>query len=44
MTNKKNPFEIGTWACSEEYIKDLSILDPAYEWLLGPGGPAGVNE
>ncbi|KAH9980344.1 hypothetical protein BGW80DRAFT_1274994 [Lactifluus volemus] len=41
---KKNAFEIGTWACSEEYVKDVSILDPAYERLVGPGGPAGVNK
>ncbi|KAI0252377.1 hypothetical protein BJV78DRAFT_1202466 [Lactifluus subvellereus] len=44
MTNKKNTFEVIFWPCSEEYVKDVSIVDPAFEHLAGPGGPAGVNE
>jgi len=45
MTNKKKTFEVVFWPCSEEYVKDVSIiLDPAFEHLVGPGGPTGVNE
>jgi hypothetical protein len=44
MTNEKNAFEVAFWPCSEEYVKDVSILDPAFEQLTGPGGPTGINE
>jgi hypothetical protein len=40
----KNTFEVIFWPCSEEYVKDVSIVDPALGQLVGPGGPAGVNE
>ncbi|KAF8272207.1 hypothetical protein EI94DRAFT_1718718 [Lactarius quietus] len=35
MTNKINAFEIATWPCSEAYIKDQSIVHPAFEMLDG---------
>jgi hypothetical protein len=43
MTNK-NAFEVAFWPYSEEYMEDVSILDPAFELATGPDGPAGINE
>ena len=33
---KRNAFEVATWPCSEEYLKNPSIVDPAFELLEGP--------
>lgn len=37
-------FEIATWPCSEEYVKDQSIVCPAFDLLTGPEGPEGLTE
>ena len=44
MANKRKAFEIGSLPCSEAYVKDPTILLPAFEYLKGPQGPSGVNE
>jgi hypothetical protein len=44
MTNKRKAFEIATWPCSEDYVKNPSIILPAFELLTGPEGPSGLNE
>ena len=38
MPNQRNAFEIATWPCSEEYLKDQSIVHPALEMLDGQPG------
>lgn len=44
MMNKMKAFEVATWPCSEEYVKNQSILNPAFELLTGPEGPSGLTE
>lgn len=44
MMNKMKAFEIATWPCSEEYVKNQSILRPAFDLLTGPEGPSGLSE
>jgi len=41
---KRNAFEVATWPCSEEYLKNPSIVDPAFELLEGPEGRWGLTE
>ncbi|KAI9464965.1 hypothetical protein BJY52DRAFT_1221084 [Lactarius psammicola] len=40
--NKRNAFEIATWPCSEEYLKDQSIVHPALRMLDGQPGLDGI--
>jgi hypothetical protein len=44
MTNKIKAFEVATWPCSEEYVKNQSIINPAFDLLTGPEGPEGLSE
>jgi len=44
MTNKMKAFEVTTWPCSEEYVKNQSIVQPALDLLTGPEGPSGLTE
>ena len=44
MAKQRHAFEVVTWPCSEEYVKDPSIVNAAFELLAGPGGPSGLNE
>lgn len=44
MTNKIKAFEVATWPCSEEYMKNQSIIRPAFDLLTGPEGPLGLSE
>jgi len=37
-------FEVTTWPCSEGYVKNPSIVRPAFELLTGPEGPSGLAE
>jgi hypothetical protein len=44
MENKIKAFEVATWPCSEDYVKNPSIVQPAFELLTGPEGPSGLTE
>ncbi|KAI0304480.1 hypothetical protein B0F90DRAFT_1706143 [Multifurca ochricompacta] len=44
MANKRNAFEVGTWPCSEEYVKNISMIHSAFEQLVGPKGRQGLDE
>jgi hypothetical protein len=44
MANKRKPFEIGTLPCSGDYVKNPSIVLPAFDLIKGPEGPSGLKE
>jgi len=44
MGNKRNAFEVAFWPCSEEYVKNPSMIQPAFETLTRSGGPSGLEE
>ena len=41
---QKSAFEVATWPCSEEYVKNPSIIRPAFELLVGSEGRWGLSE
>ena len=41
---QRNAFEVATWPCSEEYVKNPSIIRPAFELLVGSEGREGLSE
>ena len=44
MANNTKAFEVVTWPCCEDYEKNPTIVDPAFDLIKGPEGPSGLGE